>query len=126
MSMNVHVDDREFDGIHRAEEGKITLRTQGAGDKSSLLKLCPHDQVVACQARWSDDGISLVIEPKASHSPGTSDAPAPNEADRAKLMAMNDADLQTYAAERNVEWDAKASKKTMVDRVLKGTGGKKS
>jgi hypothetical protein len=73
---------------------------------------------------FSDNGISLVIEPKASHPPGTSDAPIPNEADRAKLMAINDADLQTYAAERNVEWDAKASKKTMVERVLKATAKK--
>lgn len=39
--MNVHVDDRESDGTHKAEEGKLTLRTQSHGDKASLLTLCP-------------------------------------------------------------------------------------
>jgi hypothetical protein len=45
-------------------------------------------------------------------------ASAPTAEDRAKLMAMNGADLETCAAERNVTWDPKASKQTMIGRIV--------
>lgn len=102
--------------------GTITLRTEYAGDVAKLVPLVPLDQEKQFTARW--EGGCLVLElmniPKAAPAAIVETAPTPVSDDKiSELMQKSDADLQTLAAERSVRWDKKASRETMVERIVR-------
>lgn len=117
----------------------LSFRTQSPEDISRIAQFCPEDQVRTLFVEWSETSNPLTdiandenadpnrddyaALPKATHilsirpDRDEDDQPSPEREARAKVNALNDADLQTLAAERGVKWDKKASRDTMVDRI---------
>jgi hypothetical protein len=95
----------------------LVLRTQCDEDIESIVKdFCPRDQRRLFIGRW--DGRDFRFE----QAPTPDSIPKPKadktlEDELARLRAMKEPDLKTLAAERSVEWDAKASLDTMILRV---------
>lgn len=114
--------------VFRSDAGPaIEFRVQSREDRSTLVPLGPFDQEHDFIAKWTGPELVLTAVAKAETLPAAlptapdEDPEAENfdpKAERAKLKAMDDANLQTAAAEAGVEWDTKASRDTMIKRIL--------
>jgi hypothetical protein len=108
--MNIKTTD--LDMPHVTSGRSLTLRAQCPSDRENLNQILPHDQVGVFEARYAADGNELVFTPRVEKID-------PVDAERAKLTAASDKDLQTLAAKKGVKWDKSASRETMLDRILK-------
>lgn len=114
--MNTLVNGKPLDNTaHEIEPGKLTLRSQSPADTSKLVKLVASDRRQMFIAHFVDQN-TLVFEPAADSEAA---APKPkqitDQLDR--LMALSAEQLQVEAAKCSVDWDSKASRDTMIERI---------
>jgi hypothetical protein len=131
--MTVYLDGKHLPETFVAVEGKtIELHCQAPPDNAKL-KEHPHDQERLYKGFWDHERNRLVLQQVDSvtvttESGTVSVAPVEPEAvpdkSLADVLAIEDPakrlkSLETLAAVRGVKWDAKASEKTLVERVRK-------
>jgi hypothetical protein len=103
-----------------APNGLALVTQDGSIDTPPLAALVPLDQKKLFEAEWSvnDRGsrqlVFTLVESATCHDHRQPD-PLADEVKR--LAKLDDAELQTLAAEQGVEWDTKASRETMVQRI---------
>ena len=107
----------------------LVVRTQGQADAAKLRPIVPLDQEHPFEASWKDGELVLAKLAKrvkaaaAAAGDDQDDEPDPAavtlKARAALLAEMNDADLDTLAAELHVERKPKHSRETFVSNVAK-------
>lgn len=114
-------------------DGKIMLRTQNQNDVAKIQKIVPLDQSKTFVGSWKDGNFILepatVIVPVSGKEMGDAvlsdparvvPLPAQSEAspEAESLAVKSTEELRTIAAERSVPWDKKASRETMISRIV--------
>ncbi len=90
------------------DNSKLVVRTQSSGDQTRLTSTLPSDQKATFNASYEAGRLTLSRQGSAPAQSG-----------------LSDADLQVRAAVLGVEWDTKASRETMLDRIIEAAGKQK-